>query len=105
MQEKGKRDKRKAERQEVYNTKRWKTLRDEMRMRQPLCQDCLQKGIIKPMEEVHHIKSFCAKGISPEEKEKRAYDINNLVCLCKDCHIRRHHPDGTIKDKLNKYDF
>lgn len=98
-----KREDRRKNRQELYSTKRWKECREYMRQQHPLCQDCLERGIIKPMEEVHHIKSPFARNISPEEKEKRAYNEDNLVCLCKDCHIKRHHPEGTIKDKLRLY--
>ena len=43
------------------------------------------------------------RGISEEEKARRAYDEDNLVALCRDCHIKRHHPEGTIQDKLLKY--
>ena len=57
------------------------------------------------MEEVHHIKSPFARNISLEEKVRRSYDIDNLVCLCKECHIRRHHPEGLVKDLIKKYDF
>lgn len=98
-------DKRKKERQKVYQDKRWKTLRALKIQNNPLCEKCYEEGRITPAHDVHHIKSFCVRGISPEEKEKRAFDYNNLKSLCRDCHIKIHNPDGTIKDKLNKYDF
>ena len=63
----------------------------------------MKEGRITPTTEIHHIKSPFAKGITEEEKAKRAYDENNLVALCRDCHIKRHHPEGTIQDKLKKY--
>jgi len=97
-------EKRRKERQGVYQTKAWRELRDYMRMKYPLCQDCLKEGKITPMEEVHHIKSPFVNGISEEEKYKRAYDESNLVCLCRECHQRRHHPEGLIQDKLKKYE-
>jgi len=99
----GSRDDRIKERQELYQSKRWKTLRKLMVQNHPLCEDCLKEGKITPTEEIHHIKSPFARGLSQEEKEKRAYDVDNLVALCKECHIRRHHPEGTIQDKLKKY--
>ncbi len=92
------------ERQELYGSKRWKECREYMKMKYPLCQDCLKAGKITPMEEVHHIKSPFVKGISEEEKYRRAYDESNLVCLCKECHIKRHHPELTIQEKLKKYE-
>lgn len=99
-----KREDRRKFRQKVYNTKRWRDLRTQKIQEQPLCQDCLKEGKITPAQEVHHIKSFCKRGLTPEEVEKRAFDYDNLVCLCKSCHIKRHTPDGmTMKDKLLKY--
>lgn len=97
------REERRKERQAVYNTKRWKELRLLKIQSNPLCEDCLKNGKITPSEEVHHIKSFCKKGLSPEEKELRAYDYGNLVSLCRECHWRRHHPEGIIQDLLDKY--
>lgn len=96
-------EERRLERQEIYQSKRWKEVRKYMRENYPLCQDCLKKGIIKPMEEVHHIKSPFVKGLTDEEREWRAYTEENLVCLCRECHLKRHNPEGTIQDKLNKY--
>ena len=74
-----------------------------MRQKYPLCQDCLKKGKVVPMEEIHHIRSPFTDGLTEEEKEKRAYSEDNLVCLCRECHWRRHHPEGLIRDKINKY--
>ena len=97
-------DERTKERQALYQSKRWKDLRMYMVQKYPLCQDCLKEGRITPTEEVHHIKSPFARNISEEEKARRAYDEDNLVALCRECHIKRHHPEGTIQDKLKKYE-
>lgn len=96
-------DVRNKERQKLYQSKRWKDLREYMVQKYPLCQDCLKEGRITPTSEIHHIKSPFVIGLTEEEKARRAYDENNLVALCRDCHIKRHHPNGTIKDKLKKY--
>lgn len=98
-------DRRKKERQEIYNTKRWVMLRDYMRATYPLCQDCLKQGRITPMQEVHHILSPFVRNISQEEKERRAFDVYNLVCLCSECHHKRHGTDRkiNIKDYIQKY--
>lgn len=96
-------DVRNKERQALYQSKRWKDLREYMVQKYPLCQDCLKEGRITPTSEIHHIKSPFVIGLTEEEKARRAYDENNLVALCRDCHIKRHHPNGTIKDKLKKY--
>lgn len=97
-------EERRKERQSIYNTKRWKDLRAYMVQTYPLCQDCLKEGRLTPTEEIHHLKSPFAKGLTLEEKEKRAYDVDNLVALCKECHIKRHHKDElTMIDKIKKY--
>lgn len=93
-------------RQAFYNTKRWRDTRDYMKKTHPLCEDCLKEGRITPMEEVHHIKSPFVRGISALEKETRGYSEDNLVCLCKNCHILRHHPEGiemSMEEKILKY--
>lgn len=95
-------DRRKA-RQEVYQSRRWKELRQYMVQKYPLCQMCLKEGRIKPTEDIHHKLSPFQKGITAEEKERRAFSEDNLIALCRDCHIKIHHPEGTIKDKLDKY--
>ena len=93
-----------AERQEIYQSKRWKELRKKLQMERPLCENCLKKGIIKPMEDCHHLLSPFQKGITEEEKERRAFDEKNILCLCRDCHIAEHHNgELTIKEKLEKY--
>lgn len=102
-EELSRREERHRERQLVYNTKQWKELRRYMVMKYPLCQDCLKEGKITPTEEVHHLKSPFRRGLSPEEKYRLAYDENNLVCLCRECHIKRHHPELLIQEKLQKY--
>jgi 5-methylcytosine-specific restriction protein A len=97
-------DDRHKERQAIYQTRRWKDLRVWMVQNHPLCEDCLKEGRITATEEIHHIKSPFVKGLTEEEKIRRAYDVSNLVALCRDCHIKRHHKgELTIKEKIIKY--
>lgn len=97
-------DVRNKERQSLYQSKRWKDLREYMVQKYPLCQDCLKEGRITPTQDVHHRLSPFQKGITEEEKERRAFDEKNLMCLCRDCHIKEHHKgELTIKEKLEKY--
>ena len=102
-EELSRREQRRKERQAVYNTRRWKDLRNLMIQEHPLCQDCLENGRLTPAEEVHHAISPFRKGLSPEEKEMLAFDSDNLVCLCKECHIKRHMKDMPMSKKLDKY--
>lgn len=100
----GNKDNRVKERQEIYQSKQWKELRKKLQMERPLCENCLKKGIVKPMEDCHHKLSPFQKGIGEEEKYRRAYDENNIICLCRDCHIEEHHKGELLmKEKLEKY--
>ena len=43
------------ERQKIYQSTKWKELRQAKLMQQPLCELCLAKGIINAAEDIHHI--------------------------------------------------
>lgn len=65
-----------------YRSKEWRKLRTSViREQQYLCQDCLDKGIIKIGEELHHIIST-----RTEEGWKKRLDRDGLRFLCRDCH-------------------
>lgn len=49
------------------------------------CQDCGRKNV---KLNVHHI-------IPVEVDESKAYDVNNLITLCRDCHVKRHKEMGS----------
>ena len=68
----------------IYNNKKWKSLRNEYIAEHPLCECCGE-----PAMQVHHIKRF-STGRNKKEIEKLAYDKNNLMSLCKHCHISKH---------------
>ena len=72
-----------------YLSKRWILLRDEKRLNNPLCEVCLFRGRTKAMGEVHHIIPI-ATGMSEVGKEALAYDRNNLISLCYECHDEVH---------------
>ena len=65
-----------------YNTSRWRSLREYMMRKQPLCQECLKHGIIKKGDLVDHIKPI-REGGSP-------VSIKNLQVLCHECHNKKH---------------
>ena len=48
---------------------------------------CEKRGKVVEAEDVHHIKGFVVNGKIDEE---RAYNINNLMSLCKKCHGELH---------------
>ena len=77
---------RKAERQKIYNTKRWRDLRILKLQQSPVCEIC---GSIDNLQ-VHHIVSPFNGYHSPEEYDRLAYDITNLQTLCQQCHEKIH---------------
>ena len=52
-----------------------------------LCEECLKKGIYKPIEEVHH-KIF----LTPNNISNPNVTLNweNLIGLCRECHKEMH---------------
>lgn len=75
--------------QKIYNSKQWKQLRNSYFADHPLCQRCLEKGIIKPSDDVHHTIPFLT-GKTSDEIYELAYDYQNLQALCKQCHSEIH---------------
>ena len=77
-----------AERQKVYNTRRWRNLRASYLMEHPLCEICKKNGVITPAVDVHHRDSFTNyTGLNMLDK---AFDYDNLLSLCKKCHGNIH---------------
>ena len=72
--------------QKVYQDKRWKRLRKSKLRGNPLCEDCERVGKVSITEEVHHIKPFDITG----DYELLAFDYDNLMSLCKECHHKKH---------------
>ena len=64
-------------------------MRDGYIIDHPLCEDCLERGMVVAVEEVHHIIPFMS-GVDDAEKMALAVDPKNLVSLCHDCHLKRH---------------
>ena len=59
----------------------WKRIRDKYVQEHPFCELCFQRGVIVPVEEVHHKKPLSEGG---------THDRSNLIALCKSCHSRIH---------------
>ena len=78
-----------TERRRIYNSERWHKLSVYKRSVNPLCELCEKKGITRHAEDVHHIISFM-KGESRGEIEDLAYNFDNLMSLCKECHQNIH---------------
>lgn len=77
-----------AERQQIYQSDKWKKLRLAKLIEQPLCEICLAKGLVVPAIDVHHIDSFT--NYTGANRLWKAYDFDNLQSLCKECHSKIH---------------
>jgi 5-methylcytosine-specific restriction protein A len=78
-----------AERRKIYNSERWRRLRAWKFACNPLCELCLQENKTVPAEDIHHIISFMSTD-DPRQRLFLAYDYNNLMSLCKQCHQKIH---------------
>lgn len=72
-------------RMKVYQSEKWKDIKNAHLMQYPICQIC-EKELA---EDVHHIQSFMTNsGIDIE----KAFDPSNLLSVCKKCHGKIHSP-------------
>ena len=83
-----------AERRRVYNSDRWRRLRAWKFACNPLCEICLKEDKTVPAEDSHHITSFMSTD-DPEQRLFLAYDFDNLMSLCKQCHQNIHNKKGS----------
>jgi 5-methylcytosine-specific restriction protein A len=75
---------RKSERVKIYNSKRWKQVRELALIRDNMmCQVCKEQGKDVLADEVHHI-------IELSEDITKAYDLDNLQSICHSCHMQHH---------------
>lgn|SRR5574344_86512 len=79
---------------------RWKQIRRTFLSAHPLCQRCEAEGMVTPAREVHHIHPVECE-ITFREKEIAAYDLNNLMALCHDCHVKTHIEMGRCGKEMN----
>lgn len=52
-----------------------------------LCEDCLQRGLIVPADEVHHKTKITPQNINDP---RITLNWGNLRALCKECHMMTH---------------
>ena len=57
----------------------WRRIRAAYVAKHPLCEKCWAKGMITPVQEVHHIVPLSQGGTHGDD---------NLMALCKACHSR-----------------
>ena len=74
--------------EKFYKGKKWQEVRAYVWGRdRGLCQRCLEKGILKAGDTVHHIEALTIHNIDNPEV---SLNPENLVTLCRDCHAAMH---------------
>ena len=68
--------------------RRWRKIRELYAKLHPLCEDCLERGMHVPLDEVHHMIPLSCGG---------THDFSNLRSLCKSCHQKRDIENGVRK--------
>ena len=71
---------------DFYQSRKWRTLRALKLQKDPLCEECMRKGMLIPAQMVDHI--------IPINKGGAPLDLNNLQSLCNHCHAVK-----TARDK------
>ncbi len=78
----------------------WKRIRDRYAARHPFCEECYKKGLLRPVEEVHHKLPLAEGG---------THDEGNLVSLCQSvvrqiiCTYILHIKCACISDGMDKH--
>ena len=63
----------------LYATSTWKTLRDAVLCKQPVCVKCVKDGRVTPATVVDHM--------TPHRGDTKLFlDVSNLASLCASCH-------------------
>ena len=63
----------------------WKRIRDKYAAEHPYCERCFARGVLVPVEEIHHKLPLAEGG---------THDRSNLIALCKSCHSKIHAKRG-----------
>lgn len=66
-----------------YNGAPWRRVKASKLRQDPLCEDCLTRGLTVPATHVHHV-------LERKDRPELAFDPENLQSLCAGCHSREH---------------
>lgn len=73
----------------IMNSAKWKEARAIKVSRNPLCEDCFEKGIYTPVQCIHHLVEI-ESAKTDIEAWNLATQQNNLRSLCFNCHHKVH---------------
>lgn len=72
----------------LYKSKAWQACRDGyLQSVGGLCEPCLERGIWRPAEIVHHIVEITPENI---DDPRVALSWSNLQAVCRECHAEKH---------------
>ena len=72
---------------QFYKSRKWQRERELYRREHPFCERCLESGVYKPTDIVHHKKYLKADNYLDS---KVSLNSDNLEALCFDCHNKEH---------------
>ena len=93
--------------QRLLNSKRWQEVKAIVwRRAEGLCERCKAEGIITgsmtKQLDCHHIVPV-ESGRTVQEMERLCYDVNNIMLVCQDCHIKIHtEAESHTKEKVKE---
>ena len=79
----------KQDKARIYNSKEWRDIRNAKKQRNPLCELCLEEGITKAADCVHHVIPIETANNFAQMKEI-AFRFSNLQSLCYAHHSAVH---------------
>lgn len=89
----------------LINSWEWQKIRMEKLLKNPTCEMCKKNGKFTIAQQVHHITPV--ESVTDYQLMRTlAYDMNNLMSLCKQCHKQIHlnmHNKRTHKQVTDDY--
>ena len=85
-----------------YGSKAWHNLREAKLIEQPLCEECMMRGLTTTATQVHHRIPF-GLGVDEQQRWELFLDYDNLESICAECHRRLHGETRKKKPELNKH--
>lgn len=78
---------------DIYHSMRWLRMRLNYIQHHPLCEICEAQGKSVLAQDVHHKDSF--NHYYGNERIRKAFDVNNLMSLCRKHHCELHRGNKT----------
>ena len=69
------------EQSKLYNTARWRRTSHAQLMKEPLCCDCLERGVITPATQCDHV--------IPHQNDPDKFWSTPFASRCRECHARK----------------